>query len=199
MGGRPYTVDDLEGVPDDGRRYELINGALLVSPALGLRHQKIVAMLTAALVRKCPDNMHVLPAPFAVRPSKSTELQPDVLVGRVEDFTDRVLPVGPLLAVEVLSPSTTLVDLHAKKAVYECLSVASYWIIDPREPKLTVFELDDTGRYELLAEVKNDDAFDAVRPFPVRIVPAELLGSLNDEGPSGRPCPEGPHNAAGQL
>lgn len=86
--------------------------------------------------------------------------------------------MGPLLVAEVLSPSTTLVDLHTKKAVYERLGVASYWIIDPREPKLTVFELDDTGRYELLAEVKNDDAFDAVRPFPVRIVPAELLGSL---------------------
>ncbi|GAA0241913.1 hypothetical protein GCM10010492_46410 [Saccharothrix mutabilis subsp. mutabilis] len=98
---RPYTVDDLQGMFDDGRRYELIDGTLLVSPAPGLRHQKIVGILTAVLVPVCPDGMHVLPAPFAVRPSRSTELQPDVLVGRDEDFTDKLLTVR-IVAAELL-------------------------------------------------------------------------------------------------
>ncbi|XVV05413.1 Uma2 family endonuclease [Actinosynnema sp. CA-248983] len=177
MRGRPYTVDDLEGMPDDGRRYELIDGMLVVSPAPGPVHQKAVGVLVARLVVACPGDMHVFPAPFSVRTSRSTELQPDVVVARDEDVVDRLL-APPVLVVEVLSPSTRLYDINTKKAAYERMGVASYWVIDPRSPKLSVFELDDLGLYQLVAEVENDDAFDAVRPFPVRIVPSELLGSL---------------------
>lgn len=50
--------------------------------------------------------------------------------------------------------------------------------MDPQQPSLIVFELDGDGDYRQLAEVKGDDAFEAQRPFPVRIVPAELLGTL---------------------
>lgn len=180
ISGRPYTVEDLEGMPDDGRRYELIDGMLHVSPAPGLRHQKVVIKLAILLDGACPDSMHVLAAPFAFQPSESTELQPDVLVGREEDFTEKLLPVAPLLAVEVSSPSTALYDRNIKMAAYERLGVRSYWVIDPKEPKLSVFELDAHGRYELVAEVKGEDPFDATLPFPVRIVPAELLGTLHN-------------------
>lgn len=69
-------------------------------------------------------------------------------------------------------------DLNNKKAAYQRLGVQSYWVIDPEEPTLTVFELDDMGVYTKVAEVKGADAFDAQRPFPVRIVPVELLGRL---------------------
>ncbi|KAA2266190.1 Uma2 family endonuclease [Solihabitans fulvus] len=176
--GRPLTVDDLETLPDDGHRYELIDGMLLVSPAPGTRHQKVVLQTAFRLEQVCPDDLHVLAAPYAVRPSNTVELQPDVLVARDEDLTDRLLPVAPVLAVEVLSPSSALSDLNYKKAAYQRLGVPSYWVIDPQEPTLVVFELDEDGRYELVAEVKDQDAFEATRPFPVRIVPTELLGRL---------------------
>src|SRR5947199_6879339 len=87
--GRPFTVDDLEAMPDDGNRYELIDGTLIVSPAPSFRHQKIVVKLTGRLDSVCPDDLHVISAPFAVRDSSSTEVQPDVLVARDEDFTDK--------------------------------------------------------------------------------------------------------------
>jgi Uma2 family endonuclease len=177
--GRPFTVHDLEAIPDDGNRYELIDGTILVGPAPGFRHQKIVAQLVVRLDGICPPDMHVLPAPFAVRPSDSVELQPDLLVARDEDITEKNLPVAPLLAVEVLSPSSVLKDLNFKKAAYQRMGVASYWVVDPRKPSLTVFELDGTGfRYELVGEVMGDKAFEATQPFAVRIVPAELLGGL---------------------
>lgn len=176
--GRPFTVADLEAMPDDGNRYELIDGMLFVSPAPLIRHQKMLMQLAVRLDAACPEGLHVLPAPLSFRPSDSTELQPDVLVAREKDFTEKLLPVAPLLAVEVLSPSTTLYDLNTKKAVYERLGVASYWVLDPKEPALVAFELDGDGRYDLLAEVKDDDTFHAVRPFPVQIVPVALLGSL---------------------
>jgi Uma2 family endonuclease len=176
--GRPFTVDDLEAMPDDGNRYELIDGMLLVSPAPNLKHQKMVVKLTGVLDAVCPDDMHVLSAPFAVRPSRTTELQPDVLVGRDKDFTDKLLPVAPLLAVEVFSPSSVLNDLNNKKAAYQRLGVPSYWVIDPEEPSLVAFELDGDGVYQQVAEVKGGDAFETRRPFLVRVVPVELLGTL---------------------
>ncbi|MPZ81215.1 MAG: Uma2 family endonuclease [Actinophytocola sp.] len=176
--GRPFTVDDLEAMPDDGNRYELLDGMLIVSPAPGRRHQKVAYRLYNVLEQACPDEFDVLGAPFSVRPSRTTELQPDVLVGRDEDFTDKLLPVAPVLAVEIFSPSSVLNDLNNKKAAYQRLGVLSYWAIDPEDPTLTVFELDDAGVYQQVAEVKGADAFEATRPFPVRVVPVELLGKL---------------------
>ncbi len=117
-------------------------------------------------------------APFSIRLSDQLELQPDVLVGRIEDFTEDDLPAPPVLAVEVLSPSTAIHDLNTKKAVYERLGTASYWVIDPEEPALTVFELDEDGHYQQVAKAAGDEIFEAERPFPIRIVPKELLGRL---------------------
>lgn len=176
--GRPFTVRDLEDMPDDGNRYELIDGALLVSPALGLRHQTVVLELAVRLREVRSRGLRVLVAPFAVRPSLDTEVQPDVIVARDEDLTEKNLPVAPLLAVEVLSPSSVLNDFNNKKAVYERFGVSSYWVIDPLDPSLTVFELDENGRYQQIAEVDGDKAFEATQPYPVRIVPSELLGGL---------------------
>jgi Uma2 family endonuclease len=177
-GSRPFTVEDLERMPDDGRRYELLDGALLVSPAPSTKHQKVVLRTGMLLEQSCPEGFEALIAPYAVQPSNDTELQPDVLVARDEDLTDKLLPVAPVLAVEVLSPSTALIDINTKKAAYERMGVPSYWIIDPLDPRLTVFELDEAGVYSQVAEVKGDDVFEAERPFPVRIVPGELLGTL---------------------
>ena len=173
--GRPFTVHDLEAAPDDGNRYELIDGSLLVSPAPSYRHQKVAFQLGKRLDDACPEGLEVLLAPFAVRPNESTELQPDVVVFREEDVTERGLPVAPVLAVEVLSPSTKAIDLTIKKAAYERMGVPSYWVLDPLEHILTVFELDGTGfHYQKVAEVSGDKAYEATQPFPVRIVPAEL-------------------------
>ena len=178
MHGRPFTVEDLEGMPDDGNRYELIDGMLLVSPAPGSRHQKISMKLGSRLDAACPDDLHVFAAPFAVRPSRILEVQPDLLVCRDSDLTDKLLPVAPLLVVEILSPSTALNDLNTKKAVYERLGVPTFWVIDPEVPTLTAFEFGADGLYEQTVVVKADEVFETTAPFPVRFSPAELLGTL---------------------
>lgn len=179
-GSGPLTVRDLEGMPDDGRRYELIDGVLIVSPAPGTRHQAIVSRLGWALDAACIPEYGVLAAPYAVHHGDSIELQPDVLVGRLADFTAKDLPHPPVLAVEVLSPSTALIDRNTKKAVYERLGVASYWVIDPLELELTAFELHDC-RYVEVAHVAGDEPFEAVQPYPVRIVLTDLLGPFGSE------------------
>lgn len=174
----PFTVHDLEGMPDDGRRYELIDGELLVSPAPGLRHQTMGMRLHRLLDDACPEDLYVLVAPFAVQTDISNEVQPDVLVARFADLTEKNLPTAPVLAVEVLFPSGRLIDLNLKRAAYERMGTPSYWVLDPDVPDLLVLELGAHGRYEEVARVAGEQAFDAQRPFPVRVVPGDLLGRL---------------------
>jgi Uma2 family endonuclease len=176
--GRPLTVRDLEDMPDDGNRYELIDGELFVSPAPGYNHQEIVAELLVRLRAARPRHMTVLCAPFAVQLNFNTEVQPDVLAAPKSDFTAKRLPGPPSLAVEVLSPSSSVRELNKKKRTYERFGVPSYWVIDPLEPSLIAFELDETGRYRAMAEVAGDKPFEATRPFPVRIVVTDLLDPL---------------------
>jgi Uma2 family endonuclease len=177
--GRPFTVDDLEGFPDDGNRYELVDGMLHVSPCPVPLHHVAVGEVFFALRLVCPPGLLVMMAPMDVQPSRLTSLQPDVLVARPGDFGPKSLPAAPLLAVEVLSPSTRLYDLNMKRSAYERMGVASYWVVDPNgSGALTGFELDETGTYREVAYVEGDAEFAASRPFPVTIVPARLLDGL---------------------
>ncbi len=176
--GRPLTVRDLEDMPDDGNRYELIDGELYVSPAPAPRHQQIVSELQAELRAVRPPHLAVLVAPLAVQLSFNTEVQPDVLVAPFEAFTEKNLPGPPLLAVEVLSPSSTMIDYNKKKRLYERFGVPSYWVIDPLEPNLSAFELDENGQYQTVADIAGDKPFEPTAPFPVRIVLTKLLGGF---------------------
>jgi Uma2 family endonuclease len=177
--GRPFSVHDLEATPDDGNRYELIDGMLIVAPAPGWPHQEMGFALGVSLRTTCPSDLRVLMAPFAVQTALDSEVQPDVIVARYGDLRLQNLPVAPLLAVEVLSRSTALHDRNTKKAHYERMGVPSYWLLDPTEPGgLTVFELADDGRYVELAEVSGEAEFRAERPFAVTVIPARLLDGL---------------------
>ena len=172
--GRPLTRADLEALPDDGHRYELIDGSLIVSPGPSHAHQVVVGNLHLLLRAACPPDLQVILAPFAVALSDDTEVQPDLLVAPREQFTRKELPGAPLLAVEVLSPSTRRFDLLLKRDRLQQAGAASYWLIDPDEPSVIVLELRE-GVYEQVARLRGDEAFEAALPFPVRLVPSALL------------------------
>lgn len=176
---RPYTVADLETMPDDGHRYELIDGELLVSPTPGLPHQEVVYTLYGLLRAACPSDLHVVGAPFAVRLDAFNEYQPDVIVARKGELTMERLAKAPMLAVEVISPTSGLRDANLKKAVYARMGVPSFWLVLPDldQPALTVFEL-EAGEYRQVAHVVGDEPFEAQQPFPVRVVPADLVAGL---------------------
>ncbi|HEY5878411.1 MAG TPA: Uma2 family endonuclease [Nakamurella sp.] len=167
-----WTVDDLDRLLDDGLRYELLDGTLLVSPPPSRRHQRAVARLFATLDAACPAEFEVLVAPLDWRPDRRTSLQPDVLV-----LADRNLESpaedSMLLAVEVLSPSSRRKDAIYKRSKYEDEAVPSYWIVDPDEPSITAHELRD-GRYVTVGQAIGESALALDHPFPVRIVPADL-------------------------
>jgi Uma2 family endonuclease len=177
--GGPFTRADLDRLPDDGRRYEIIDGVLIVSAAPSRRHQRAVGRLYRLLDDACPPGLEALVAPFAVGLADDTELQPDVLVGRDGDFTAKDLPGPPVLAVEVLSPSSRLIDTHVKRARFERAGTSAFWIVDPvarpEEARLVASHLDAGGRYREVATVRGDEAFEATVPFPVTVVPADLV------------------------
>jgi Uma2 family endonuclease len=155
-----------------------VDGVLFVSPAPASPHQLVVGALLYTLYQACPRGVRVLPGP-GVRMSMETELIPDVVVARFEHIGGVRITEPPLLAVEVRSPSTALVDLNIKKAVYERFGIDAYWIVVPDvdKPELIAFELRD-GRYEEVAHVAGDESFAASRPFPVDVMPSLLVAGL---------------------
>jgi Uma2 family endonuclease len=116
-----------------------------------------------------------LVAPFDVRPTNRRSFQPDVLVVRADEVSERGIATPPALAVEVLSPGTRSVDLLLKRGVYEESAVPSYWLVDPLEPSVTVLELDPDGRCQQVAVARGDERLRLDRPFPVELTPAALV------------------------
>ncbi len=174
--GGPFTVAELDRIPDDGHRYELVDGTLVVSPRPTTVHQFVAMRLAAALDKACPEELCVVPEP-AVQLDPVTELSPDLVVVHLDDVGDAKFTAPPLLVVEVRSPSTALIDLNRKKAAYEKFGVPSYWVVDPEptRPELTVFELRDTG-YAL--EATSTQPLTVSHPFTVTVIPADLTKGL---------------------
>lgn len=171
--GRPMTRVELDALPDDGRRHELIDGVLVVTPAPRPRHQALLGNLYQELRQACPEALRVYFAPLDVVLADDTVVQPDLLVAPLGQFTDKELPGAPLLAVEVLSPSTRLIDLRLKLARYEAAGCPAYWVLDPEAPSLRVWELQE-GAYVEVASVTAEETFHARLPFVVDLIPAEL-------------------------
>jgi Uma2 family endonuclease len=174
--GRPFTVAELDRMPDDGRRYELLAGGLVVSPRPTTVHQVVMMRLARVLDDACPEDLCVVPEP-AVQLGPQTEFDPDLVVVRMDEVGGAKFTEPPLLVVEVRSPSTALIDLSGKKVAYERFGVPSCWIVnpDPPQPELTVFELRD-GHYAV--EAKTTAPFTAARPFTVTVDPANLIRGL---------------------
>ena len=129
-----WTAEEINTLPDDGNRYEVVDGELLVSPAPTNEHQEaVVELLVRMRAYVIAASMQILVAPSAVRFSSRREVQPDLLVlplvngKRARSFRE----VGRLeLAVEILSPSTARADRYEKRELYQSERVPEYWIID---------------------------------------------------------------------
>ena len=171
---RPLTRADLDAMPDDGHRYALIDGVLIGTPAPGHLHQRAVGELHLLLRTACPPDLEVLLAPFDVVLAADTVMEPDLLVARRHEIAERDLPTAPVLAVEVLSPSTRRVDLTLKRSRLEAAGCESYWVVDPHEPSLTAWQLAG-DEFREVAHVVGDELFEAEHPYAVRVRPAALI------------------------
>ena len=133
-----WTVEMLDALPDDGQRYEIIDGKLFVTPSPGEAHQDVVGQLLVHLSRylEGSDIAKVVVSPSDVwRGERSrNRVQPDVYVVRRIAGKRPEYPYhlgGLLLAVEVVSPGNPLVDFHTKRELYLHEGVAEYWVFNP--------------------------------------------------------------------
>jgi Uma2 family endonuclease len=168
------TYADLQALPDDHNRYELIDGELLVSASPNFAHQVAVGHLHVLLRAAAPVWATVLVAPFDWLVDDRNVYVPDLLVAPTADFGDRHLARPPMLAVEVLSPSSRSVDLVRKRAAYERAGLDHYWVVDPLLPALTVLAR-VRGRLVEVAAAKGDEPLAVERPFPITVVAADLV------------------------
>ena len=130
-----WTIEDLDALPDDGKRYELIEGGLAEMTAPGMAHARIVANLLRLLFAlRASIGLETFTAPVAVVLRGRDLLLPDI-VGLLPGSRARCVPAGiegpPDLVIEVLSPSNRDHDLLTKRALYGLAGVREYWIVDP--------------------------------------------------------------------
>ena len=154
-----WTVDMVHDLPDDGLRYEVIDGELLVTPAPTWTHQRVVLELVMRLnpYIEATGCGALTFAPAAVRLGPRTEVQPDLfvtpLVGtrppRTWEEAGRLL-----LAVEVLSPSSDRADREIKRQLYRRERVPQYWLVDAERRAVTRWRPDSKIGEELRAHLE---------------------------------------------
>lgn len=128
-----YGIEDLERFPDDGNRYELLDGVLLVTPAPLPAHQFVISRLQAALMAyvQTPGRAYVV-GPGAVEIVPKTHLEPDILVVPSGQPLNRKWSAirNWWLAVEVFSESSVIYDRDFKRNAYLAMGVAEVWLVD---------------------------------------------------------------------
>ena len=132
-----WTVDMLDALPDDGQRYELLDGVLHVTPAPSEIHQLVAGALYATLRGYLRGSTvaraMISPADVRKEHRASNRVQPDVFAVRLVDGKRPPYPYtlsDLFLAIEVESPGNPFYDYHTKRELYLMNGVAEYWIVN---------------------------------------------------------------------
>jgi len=149
------TYDDYPARPDDGHRYELYEGELVMIPSPRTRHQSVIGNLYLALAEHVRGQAlgKIYVSPLDVILSRITVLQPDLVYverARLGIVTERAIEGAPTLVVEVLSSSTSARDRGIKQALYARYGVPYYWIVKPAAKSVHVLRLGGDS-YETVA------------------------------------------------
>lgn len=163
------TYADYAAIPNDGKRYELHEGDISVTPAPSPEHQRVSRRLFTALNQHVEARSlgEVFYAPVDCILSETTVVQPDVVYLRAERATAisrRGIEGPPTLMVEIVSPSTAQIDRSVKLQLYARHRVPYYWIVDPDRRTIEAFEL--AGEvYRLAARLEGTQPA-VLPPFP---------------------------------
>ncbi|MEV4758724.1 Uma2 family endonuclease [Micromonospora sp. NPDC049559] len=166
-----WTTDDLDAMPDDGHRRELLDGVLIMTPSPTAAHQTIAGRLMVALEADCPEQYDVTQA-VEVRINRRRSFIPDVLVTTATAAARRTCRYEPhevVLAIEIVSPSSQSLDRIAKPALYAQAGIPHYWRVET-EGELVVH----TYRIDPIAEVYQETGrwtkfVDVGEPWPVNL------------------------------
>lgn len=144
------TYQDYLLLPEDGKRYEIVDGDLHMTPAPLTRHQVLVGRLLQLFMNYLDEHSigHVLVAPCDVVLSEVDVVQPDLLLvlnqGKAR-ITEKNIQGAPDLMIEILSPGTAARDRELKRKRYEHFGVREYWLVDPAENTIEILALKDKG------------------------------------------------------
>jgi Uma2 family endonuclease len=144
------TYEDYAALPDDGRRYELHEGELSVTPSPGLSHQEILGNVFAILRShvNATGLGKVFVAPVDCILENVTIVQPDIVfveTARHSIMSERGIEGAPTLVVEVISPSSGGIDRRRKRQLYARYAVPCYWIVDPPARRIEAYQLAQDG------------------------------------------------------
>jgi Uma2 family endonuclease len=137
---RRFTVDELESFPDDGNRYELLDGVLFVSPQTGLPHQIVATELSRILGTAVEnDPQTFIAAPGVVEVGPALHMEPDILIGRLPEQGTRWDAVPEhWLAVEVSGTGSRIYDREYKRDAYLAVGVREVWLVDLERRRISV-------------------------------------------------------------
>lgn len=144
---RIYTVKDIEALPE-GERAELIDGKIYMMASPSLTHQDLLGWLNMRIRQYIMDKggpCRVLPAPFAVyiKDDDHNYVEPDISVicdpGKLDE---KGCHGAPDWVIEIVSPSSKTMDCIRKCSLYEEAGVREYWIIDPKERQIMVYDFE---------------------------------------------------------
>jgi len=172
------TYKDYEALPADGRRYEVHEGELSVTPAPSPKHQEVSLNLTFVLHHyvKTHGLGRIFYAPIDCILSDITIVQPDIVYlenARLAAISARGIEGPPTLVVEILSPSTIQIDRGVKFQLYMRHGVPYYWIVDPDARRIEAYTLTG-GAYQLTARLEGSPPA-SLPPFPdLALVPASI-------------------------
>jgi len=173
------TWQDVQQLPDDGNRYEAIEGELYVTPAPSIRHQRIAKRLMLALHRLLEEPGHgeLFFAPTGVEfPATEEGVQPDLLFVSNERraiLADPWIQGPPDLVIEILSPTTARRDRGVKRKLYERQGVSDYWIVDPEAEAVEVWTFGPVGEPRAAASHRR-----LTDRLPVRLA-GEVVGEID--------------------
>jgi Uma2 family endonuclease len=144
------TYEDYVQLPNDGKRYEILEGELSVTPAPNTKHQIASVNLTVLLSNHTRDKDmgRILYAPIDLILEPTSVLQPDLLFvskARQHIITERAVEGVPDLVVEILSPATARIDRVTKAQIYARHKVPAYWIVDPEQESVEIYLLSADG------------------------------------------------------
>ena len=173
------TIADLTNTPDDGQRYELIDGEIIVSPAPSWNHQQVIGKLHLLLRHWIDDHRlgEVALAPVDVILSEKVSVQPDLVyvsTAHLANIRDGRYYGTPDLAVEVISPTSQSYDAVTKMFRYAQARIPEYWLVDPGNQTFMILSLVD-GIY--VPQSPGDDGRLASVVLPgLTIDPAAIVG-----------------------
>jgi len=184
-----WTTDDLDELPEDGRRRELVDGALIVPPCPTNTHQSLVMRLGAELDRLCPNHLSVTQA-VEVRINRRRSLIPDVLVTTAEAAArapSRFQPHEVTLAVEIVSPCSLTMDRFAKPALYAEAEIPLYWRVETGDEITVYTHRLDIVNHRYVGDGLFTRVIEVTRPWPIKLSIDQIIPRHVRHGPPARP------------